>query len=40
VIRALLKNETLGANAMQNAPPCGSILEMGLQPPVSEVRLR
>jgi alpha-ribazole phosphatase len=40
VIRALLKNETLGANAMQNAPPCGSILEMGLGAVVSEVRLR
>jgi alpha-ribazole phosphatase len=40
VIRALLKNETLGANAMQKAPPCGSILEMGLGAVVSEVRLR
>jgi alpha-ribazole phosphatase len=40
VIRALLKNETLGANAMQNAPPCGSILEMELGVVVSEVRLR
>jgi alpha-ribazole phosphatase len=40
VIRALLMNETLGAKAMQNAPPCGSILEVRLWPAVSEIRIR
>ncbi len=40
VLRALMTNETLGANAMQSAPACGSILEIKLWPTVSEIRLR
>jgi alpha-ribazole phosphatase len=40
VLRALMMNETLGANAMQNAPPCGSILEIRLWPEASEIRVR
>ena len=40
VLRALMMNETLGANAMQSAPPCGSILEIRLRPMPSEMRLR
>ena len=40
VLRALVMNETLGANAMQSALPCGSILEIRLRPTASEIRLR
>lgn len=40
VLRGLMMTETLSANTMQNAPPCGSILEIRLRPAVVEVRLR
>ena len=40
VLRALMMNETLGANAMQTTSLCGSILEIRLRPVVSEMRLR
>jgi len=40
VLRALLRRESLGVDAMQSTLPCGSILEFRLGVAASEIRLR
>ena len=40
VLRALMMNQTLDANSLQSAPPCGSICEIKLRPATSAIRLR
>lgn len=40
VLRALLRNETINANSMQSALPCGSVLAITLGAALAEIRLR